>query len=55
MVEGAGTTSYDYDDAGRLTQLTNWYSETTSWTYVNANRTTRHTQDLPLTKQEAVV
>ncbi len=43
MVEGAGTTSYTYDDAGRLTQLTNWNSESTSWIYDNASRTTRQT------------
>ncbi len=41
MAEGAGTTSYTYDDVGGLIQLTNWNSETTAWTYGNANRTTR--------------
>jgi len=41
VVEGAGTTSYTYDNAGRMTQLANWNSETTSWTFANANRTTR--------------
>ncbi len=43
MVEGTGTTSYTYDDAGRLTQLTNRNNETTSWTHDNAGRTTRQT------------
>jgi YD repeat-containing protein len=43
MVDGSLTTTYTYDDAGRLTSLQNGYSETTSFVYDNANRLTQQT------------
>jgi RHS repeat-associated protein len=43
MVEGIGTTTYSYDNAGRLTSVQNPYSETTTWTYNDANQMTRQT------------
>jgi YD repeat-containing protein len=32
MTTPAGSTLYDYDGDGRMTSLTNPYSETSSWT-----------------------
>jgi hypothetical protein len=41
MVYPSGTFDYDYDVVGRLTELTNLFSETTTWAYYNGMLTNR--------------